>query len=234
MPASPQPFTVAVPNDVLNDLQSRLKLARFPDELDGAGRAYGSPLGNTQRLVARWRDGYDWRRREAEINKLPQFTLPIDVDGFGTLDIHFVHQRSAVEGAIPLLFSHGCEFLDGVAQASHHGLRQETQGRDTSWKWKRSFHCSPRRRQSTRVFMWSHRACRAMGSPRHQASLASACRSTLRSATSSCWHSDTTSTVSPVAAPVGADQSHRVTRSHARRRLGQLCTSLPPSCARSV
>jgi hypothetical protein len=113
MPAAPQPFTVAVPNDVLNDLQRRLMLARFPDELDGAGRAYGLPLGNMQRLVARWRDGYDWRRREAEINKLPQFTLPINVDGFGTLDIHFVHQRSAVECAIPLLFSHGCEFLDG-------------------------------------------------------------------------------------------------------------------------
>jgi hypothetical protein len=111
MPLSPQPFTVAVPNDVLNDLQSRLKLARFPDELDGAGRAYGSPLGDIQRLVARWRDGYDWRRREAEINKLPQYTLPIEVGGFGNLDIHFIHQRSTVEGAIPLLFVHGCELL---------------------------------------------------------------------------------------------------------------------------
>jgi hypothetical protein len=111
MPASAQPFTVAVPDDVLDDLHSRLKLARFPDELDGAGTAYGSPLGDMQRLVARWRDGYDWRRREAEINKLPQYMLPIEVGGFGTLDIHFIHQRSTVEGAIPLLFVHGCESL---------------------------------------------------------------------------------------------------------------------------
>jgi hypothetical protein len=107
MSASPRPFTLAVPDSALEDLQARLKLARFPDELSGAGRSYGAPLGDIERLAARWRDGYDWRRREAAINKLPQFTLPVDVDGFGTLDIHFVHQRSTVEGAIPLIFVHG-------------------------------------------------------------------------------------------------------------------------------
>jgi hypothetical protein len=40
--------------------------------------------------------------------QLPMFTIPVEVNGFDTLDIHFVHQRSAVSGAIPLLFLHGC------------------------------------------------------------------------------------------------------------------------------
>jgi hypothetical protein len=42
---------------------------------------------------------------------LPQYTTEIAVDGFGTLNIHFVHKRSQVENAIPLLFVHGCELF---------------------------------------------------------------------------------------------------------------------------
>jgi hypothetical protein len=36
------------------------------------------------------------------------FTRDIQVEGFGVLNIHYVHQRSQVQGAIPLLFVHGC------------------------------------------------------------------------------------------------------------------------------
>jgi hypothetical protein len=31
------------------------------------------------------------------------------VEGFGELSVHYVHQRSSVKGAIPLLFVHGCK-----------------------------------------------------------------------------------------------------------------------------
>jgi pimeloyl-ACP methyl ester carboxylesterase len=41
------------------------------------------------------------------MNKLPNYSTPISVDGFGTLDIHFVYQKSGVKNAIPLLFCHG-------------------------------------------------------------------------------------------------------------------------------
>ena len=54
-----------------------------------------------------WRTSYDWRKEEERLNEMPQFKTPIDVDGFGTLDIHFVHSTSPVEDAIPLLFLHG-------------------------------------------------------------------------------------------------------------------------------
>jgi hypothetical protein len=36
------------------------------------------------------------------------FTRDIEVEGFGVLNIHYVHQRSKVKSAIPLLFVHGC------------------------------------------------------------------------------------------------------------------------------
>jgi hypothetical protein len=108
MADAPKPFTLSVSDTALNDLQERLKLTRFPEEISGFGRKRGPPLEDLTRLVARWKDGYDWRRREAEINKLPMFTRSIEVTRFGPLDIHFVHQKSKVEGAIPLLFVHGC------------------------------------------------------------------------------------------------------------------------------
>ncbi|KAF8890006.1 Alpha/Beta hydrolase protein [Gymnopilus junonius] len=82
-------------------LRKKLALTRLPDELEDAGRDY-------ERLLARWKDGYDWRIHEKKLNEeLPQFQKEIDVDGHGRLNIHFIHRRSEVEGAIPLLFVHG-------------------------------------------------------------------------------------------------------------------------------
>ncbi|EPQ54695.1 alpha/beta-hydrolase [Gloeophyllum trabeum ATCC 11539] len=101
------PIQIAVPDADLELLHKKLELVRFPDELEGVGWDYGVPLEDVERLVARWRDGYDWRKHEAELNQLPQFTRDIEVDGFGTLNIHYVHQRSTQENAIPLLFVHG-------------------------------------------------------------------------------------------------------------------------------
>ncbi|KAI0326532.1 alpha/beta-hydrolase [Cubamyces sp. BRFM 1775] len=102
-----KPFKVSIPDEDIELLHKKLELARFPDELEEAGWLYGAPLADVKRLVARWKDGFDWRQSEAQINALPQFTRDIEVEGFGTLNIHYVHQRSDVEDAVPLLFIHG-------------------------------------------------------------------------------------------------------------------------------
>lgn len=104
-----KPFKLSVSDADLDLLRKRLDLVRFPDELDDCGWDYGAPLADIRRLVTRWREGYDWRAAEAKINELPQFTRDIDVDEYGTLNIHYVHQRSEAEAAIPLIFIHGCE-----------------------------------------------------------------------------------------------------------------------------
>ncbi|CAK5282715.1 unnamed protein product [Mycena citricolor] len=107
-PMSETPYTIAVSDDALASLHQKLKATRLPDELDEAAWDYGVPLADIKRLVARWRDGYDWRTHEAALNaELPQFTRDIAVDGHGTLNVHYVHQRSVVQGAVPLLFVHG-------------------------------------------------------------------------------------------------------------------------------
>ena len=109
-PNAEKPFKVAISDADIEHLHRALELTRFPDELDGADWDYGVPLANVKRLVAYWKDGFDWKKAEAEINELPMFTRDIEVDGFGTLNVHYVHQVSEVKGAIPLLFVHGCEW----------------------------------------------------------------------------------------------------------------------------
>jgi len=101
------PFQISVSEDDLSLLHRKLADARFPDELADAGWDYGVPLFDVKRLVSKWKDSYDWRAHERDLNKLPMFTRDIEVEGFGVLNIHYVHQRSKVEGAIPLLFVHG-------------------------------------------------------------------------------------------------------------------------------
>ncbi|KAG6919621.1 hypothetical protein DXG01_003485 [Tephrocybe rancida] len=101
-------FSISISDSQLSILQQKLALAALPDELEDAGVAYGAALPDIQRLVNFWKNSYDWRKHEASINaELPQFTRDIPVDAFGPLNIHYVHMRSAVEDAIPLLFVHG-------------------------------------------------------------------------------------------------------------------------------
>ncbi|EJF59504.1 epoxide hydrolase [Dichomitus squalens LYAD-421 SS1] len=104
---SETPFKLSVPDAELELLQKKLELVRFPDELDSAGWDYGVPLADIKRLTEHWKTKFDWRKAEAEINMLPMFTRDIEVEEFGTLNVHYVHQKSDVKGAIPLLFVHG-------------------------------------------------------------------------------------------------------------------------------
>ncbi|KAF8141469.1 Alpha/Beta hydrolase protein [Boletus edulis] len=102
------PFKIAIPDEKLDLLRKKLELATFPDELESADWKYGVPLADIKRLTERWKNGYDWRKHEMELNdELPMFTRDIDVEGHGTLNIHYVHKKSTVADAIPLLFCHG-------------------------------------------------------------------------------------------------------------------------------
>ncbi|TLD21962.1 hypothetical protein PspLS_08260 [Pyricularia sp. CBS 133598] len=101
------PFKINVPEDKINRLKQKLAAADLPDELEGAGWDMGAPLADIKRLAKYWRDDFDWRQAEAELNQMPQFMTTIQIDGFDLIDLHFVHVKSKVPNAVPLLFSHG-------------------------------------------------------------------------------------------------------------------------------
>ena len=93
----------------LDILRRKLEIARLPTNIASAqwGERNGFTLQKMANTLEYWRTRYNWREEEAQINQLPQFKTPIDVDGFGTLDLHFVHSRSSSPNAIPLIFLHG-------------------------------------------------------------------------------------------------------------------------------
>src|SRR3954471_15166765 len=97
-----RPFTVKVSGEALTDLHRRILATRWPDKETVADRSQGVQLANLQELVRYWGNGYDWRKAEAKLNALPQFTTTID-----GLDIHFIHVRSRHKGALPVILTHG-------------------------------------------------------------------------------------------------------------------------------
>ncbi|MEU9896206.1 epoxide hydrolase family protein [Streptomyces phaeochromogenes] len=109
-----RPFVLDIPQSDLDDLNARLDLTRWPDELPGVGWEYGVPRDYLKELVRYWRHTYDWRAAEVRLNEWPQFTTTID----GT-NVHFAHIRSPEPDATPLIITHGwpgsiVEFLDVV------------------------------------------------------------------------------------------------------------------------
>lgn len=115
-----KPFQLSIPAEKLAVLRRKLELTTLPDELEDAGTKYGAPLKDIKRLVDHWKTNFDWEAQQTALNKeFPQFTRDISVANFGTLNIHYVHQKSSVEGAIPLLFVHGCKrFYHSLARPS--------------------------------------------------------------------------------------------------------------------
>jgi pimeloyl-ACP methyl ester carboxylesterase len=102
------PFKIAVPDDKIKRLKQKLALSDFPSELsDAEPWSQGTPLSDIKRLALYWEKEFDWRKVEAKLNEFPHYLTKIEVDSFGTYDVHFIHQPSAVKNAIPLLFVHG-------------------------------------------------------------------------------------------------------------------------------
>nr|WP_234945248.1 epoxide hydrolase family protein [Anaeromyxobacter sp. Fw109-5] len=97
-----RPFRVDVPDASLVDLRRRIAATRWPDRETVDDRSQGAQLAKLQELVRYWGTTYDWRKAEAKLNALPQFTTKID-----GLDVHFIHVRSRHENALPVIITHG-------------------------------------------------------------------------------------------------------------------------------
>lgn len=89
------PYSISVPDEAITDLRQRLSLVRVPQQLEDSDPwQSGVPIPEMERLTTFWRDKFDWKKAEVEINKLPNFCTQIDVDGFGEFDIHCKQCRS--------------------------------------------------------------------------------------------------------------------------------------------
>jgi pimeloyl-ACP methyl ester carboxylesterase len=97
-----RPFRVDMPGEAIAELGRRIAATRWPTKELVTDRSQGVQLGTLQELARYWTTEYDWRRCEAQLNALPQFTTEIDGE-----DVYFFHVRSRHENALPLIITHG-------------------------------------------------------------------------------------------------------------------------------
>jgi pimeloyl-ACP methyl ester carboxylesterase len=122
------PFRYRAPQAALDDLKLRLARTRWPERETVSDWSQGVPLAKMRALVDYWRTGYNWRRCEAALSRIPQFRTTLD--GLG---IHFIHVRSKHPNALPIIMTHGwpgsiVEFMEIVApltDPTSHGGRAE-------------------------------------------------------------------------------------------------------------
>jgi pimeloyl-ACP methyl ester carboxylesterase len=98
----PEPFRIAIADEVLDDLATRLERTRIPAPpiLDGGESV--KMIVDIEDLVDHWRDEYDWRAQERRLNEFPHHNAT--VDGVG---IHFLHVRGKGPDPLPLLLANG-------------------------------------------------------------------------------------------------------------------------------
>jgi pimeloyl-ACP methyl ester carboxylesterase len=121
-----KPFKISVPETQLDDLHERLKKTIWPPVIPGQN--YGGPELEDMKDLVKKVLRFDWRKKEAELNKLPHFKTEIDGQ-----TIHFIHVKSKEANAIPLLLMHGwpgsiVEFLEHIEPLTdpvNHGGQPE-------------------------------------------------------------------------------------------------------------
>src|SRR5205814_10216529 len=117
-----------IPEEQIDDLRRRIAAARWPTKELVPDRSQGVQLATLRELARYWASDYDWRKAEAKLNALPQFTTEID-----GVEIHFIHVRSPHENAMPLIITHGwpgsvielLEFVGPLTDPPPHGGRAE-------------------------------------------------------------------------------------------------------------
>src|SRR5580704_6665452 len=97
-----RPFHFHAPEAELIELRRRVNATRWPERELVTDATQGVQLATTQKLARYWATEHDWRKCEARLAALPQFITNID-----GLDIHFIHVRSKLPNALPLIITHG-------------------------------------------------------------------------------------------------------------------------------
>src|SRR3954467_6792429 len=96
-----QPYTVEVPDTVLDDLRERIRRTRWPDPAPGEAWSQGADLDYLRDLLAYWADGFDWRARERDRTRFEHRIAEV-----AGVRLHFVHHRRAGNGPA-LVLTHG-------------------------------------------------------------------------------------------------------------------------------
>ena len=64
------PFKIEIPDEQIEDLHTRIRNTRWPEQECVEDWTQGIPLAYTKELAEYWLNDYDWRSCEAKLNSL--------------------------------------------------------------------------------------------------------------------------------------------------------------------
>jgi pimeloyl-ACP methyl ester carboxylesterase len=97
-----RPFRIAIEQEVLDSIASKLAKATINPNPANAGWERGTNIEYMQELLAYWQTKYDWNKQEAELNKFNHNIIEID-----DKQIHFIHEKGKGPNPKPLILTHG-------------------------------------------------------------------------------------------------------------------------------
>ena len=114
-----KPFKVEISNEILQNINSKVKNYQWHEMPDDGGWDYGTNLDYMKEFAKYWSSKFDWKKTEEKINKFRNFKTNID-----GIDIHFIHEKGSGSNPKPLLLNHGwpgsiVEFLDIIDELAH-------------------------------------------------------------------------------------------------------------------
>ena len=114
-----KPFKVKIPDEIIQNINSKVKNYSWHEMPDDGGWDYGTNLDYMKEFSKYWLENYNWRETEKKINRFKNFKCNID-----NIDIHFIHEKGSGKNPRPLLLSHGwpgsiIEFLHIIEKLAH-------------------------------------------------------------------------------------------------------------------
>jgi hypothetical protein len=105
-----KPHDIAIADSDIEKLNLKLAGSRLPTE-GSEGWDRGTPIKEVRRIFKYWHDTFNWSSFVERLNQLPNYEATILLEGFEPFTLHFVHERSPLDDASPLLFVHVCTLL---------------------------------------------------------------------------------------------------------------------------
>ena len=95
-------FQIQISDKSLADLAYRLSNTRWPNQLKDSDWERGTKKDELQSIINYWKNNYDWRKQEKDLNSYSQFQCNID-----GIDIHFIYEKGKGPNPIPIILTHG-------------------------------------------------------------------------------------------------------------------------------
>ena len=114
-----EPFKLNVSDNILKEINNKVKNYPWHEMPDDGGWEYGTNLKYMKEISDYWVNKFDWKKHEKKINKFSNFKTDI-----GGIKMHFIQEKGSGPKPMPLLITHGwpgsiVEFLNIIEKLAH-------------------------------------------------------------------------------------------------------------------